>query len=104
MIGLLMLAEAARVASFQTAGDLHQWCRAGSRPMCMAYVMGISDEMNVMQEAGLLPKRYCSPFEVTGEQVADTATKYLESHPESHPIAAGTVVTNALLDAFPCPK
>jgi hypothetical protein len=105
MIALLMLATATSpTTGFVFGRELYEWCKESSRPTCITYVMGISDELVSLQATGKLKKRYCSPAQVTGGQLADVVLRSLHDHPERQHLPAASVVSYALIDAFPCPK
>ncbi len=64
----------------------------------LGYVGGVYDW--VIMESGLI----CPAGNITYNQVADIAYKYLKEHPESRQYNASILVTAALIQAFPCAK
>jgi hypothetical protein len=106
MIGLLMLAAIAPSTSsgFRSGNDLYLQCRKRSRPLCVEYVIGASDEILALQALGALPKRYCPSTEVSAGQMSDVVVKELDATPEFRDMTAASLTTHALLNAFPCPK
>jgi hypothetical protein len=106
MIGLLVLVAIASSTSsgFKSGNDLYSRCRETPRPLCVEYVMGVSDEILALQALGTLPKRYCPSKDVTAGQMSDVVVSELIAMREFRDMTAASLATHALLAAFPCPK
>jgi ABC-type branched-subunit amino acid transport system ATPase component len=66
------------------------------RMMALGYVMGVSDSLD-----GII---HCSGQNVTNGQTRDVVKAYLEKNPQIRDMAAETLASKALQDAFPCKK
>jgi len=66
------------------------------RMMALGYVMGVSDSLE-----GII---HCSGQNVTNGQTRDVVKAYLEKNPQIRDMAAETLASKALQDAFPCKK
>ena len=88
-------------------GDmLLDWCGSErnedgpSHPMCLGYVAGISDSLNVNRVENDFTS--CTSPDVTTGQTADVVLKYLSEHPGTRHLPAAILVTSAISEAF-CP-
>jgi hypothetical protein len=108
MIGLMMLAAAAAGGShagptFLSGDKLLALCR--SEPTtCAAYIEGVTDTINSLQDIGALPRMMCQPADATVGHFAVPVTSFLETHPNIGGDGAGGLVWSALIEAYPCPK
>jgi hypothetical protein len=68
---------------------------------CTGYVLGVSDAQQAAQGAGAAG-RVCLPATATSAQLAQSAERYLESHPDKRKLAAQDLVLDALSADFPC--
>ena len=60
------------------------------------YVLGVNDVFS-----GYV---FCTPDSATISQVSAIVAKYVNTHPERWTVGASVLVTDALKEAFPCPK
>jgi hypothetical protein len=95
---------------FISGDELLAKCTAGvsksaDRAGCVGYIMGIADAMAGAQDGGqsLGGWRACLSAGVTRGQAKDIAVEFLRIHPEKRRFVAGSVVAQALAEAFPCP-
>ena len=91
----------ARVDRFVDGNRLYELCRPNSRSssFCGDYVMSVADALMVGRVGHWTA---CIPNHVTGEQVLDVATRFLEAHPAERPHPARELVAESLAEAFPC--
>jgi hypothetical protein len=76
---------------------------------CEAYINGVADTAAVYQRAAGEPNSpvrladtMCVPRNVTGAQMRDTVTNWLQGHAAERERPAGLIVFHVLHDAFPC--
>ncbi len=93
-------------AGFDNGNRLHEDCRSENyfnRGYCGGYITGIVDSIEAMQASGLLPANaLCIPEGATKGQLADTVARYLSDNPARRHLDAGSLVPEALKQAFPC--
>ncbi len=91
---------------FTTGNDMLSYCSVSdpkfNRLYCHGYMASVYDTHNVWVEWGDLPQKFCSPDEVTQDQLRLVVVKYLEAHPAKLHLSGGSLVLNALMEAFPC--
>ena len=96
----------AAVESFITGNEMLSDCAETPRGMkfiyCHGYIASAYDTHNVWVEWGDLPQKFCSPDEVTQDQLRLVVVKYLEAHPAKLHLSGDSLVLNALMEAFPC--
>ena len=72
---------------------------------CVGYVSGVDNGfnllINVINEKNTY---YCTPDDVTRQQMALVVSKYLIEHPESLNIHSQYLILAAFTAAWPCPK
>ena len=121
LVAVIPSASAVLPAAAQglTAERLHQLChdRASSdwerigqwlRP---AYIRGIVDgaRLQAFHVTGLMATnqrvmQFCEPPRTTADAAIDVVVRYIETRPESRPLAVAAVVYEALSAEWPCPK
>lgn len=107
LIGLTGLCIAtASHAGFDSGNRLYEDCASTNyfnRGYCGGYIVGIVDTLEAMQASGMLPKSaLCIPEGATKGQLTDIVRKYLEEHPGQRHRDSGSLVPEALNDAFSC--
>jgi hypothetical protein len=101
--------HAQRKISLVSGNMLYDWCNdPGSVEFCTAYVMGAVDAIDTQQFAGAkidkIPPVICVPENATSRQLVDVTNKHLRDHPAQRAFSAGSEVSLAMLNAFPCPQ
>ncbi|MGC9323879.1 MAG: Rap1a/Tai family immunity protein [Desulfomonilia bacterium] len=72
---------------------------------CMDYIAGFLDSYAVVTSSYPNAALFCLPKEgISDHQTIRIVVKWLEEHPEKLHLNAGKLITEALQDAFPCPK
>ena len=70
---------------------------------CVRYIMGIHDDQDTLLKRSFLDEPYfCVPDSAISGQLVKVVTNYLNEHPERLHLSAGSTVSSALRDAFPC--
>lgn len=105
-IALVAVCSVAQAEGGVTGIQLKADC-AGDPPgglYCMGLAQGIRWGVTLQSlfdgQVGL----FCTPEEVTTEQLRDVVSKYLNDHPEELHFRAEPLVVSALAKAFPCSK
>lgn len=88
-----------RVAYYK-GNDLHELCKDFPTE-CRIYVQGVVDGQLAAVMATSRDVAYCIPEASTPDQVKDVVFRYLEEHPERRHQMAGSLIANALSDAWP---
>jgi hypothetical protein len=71
--------------------------------LCAGYILGVSDvALDYLMYAPKAKRSYCLPSEVRAEQLIMVVKKYLEDNPARLHLPAGVLITDALIEAFPC--
>lgn len=89
-------------AEFYSGNDLHEYCTSTNnlqQGLCRGFVVGVFDTRVRLD--------FCSPegaTPITVGQVEDIVKRYLNSFPELRHKLAYSLVTAALIAAFPCPS
>jgi hypothetical protein len=91
---------AAGEAAFLSGEQLQELCK-GVDASCTAYLMGVLDALNLMESRSGGGSAFCAP-EITSDEVTDVVRKHLERHPARWESPAATLVTEAMVEAFPC--
>jgi hypothetical protein len=108
MIGLLLLVaigagKPTDLVTGMTDGErLYSACRADPSGLCLGYVAGAYDQMQIDEKLGL-KDMYCVPPSATLKQMRDVVTRYLAAHSDKRAYSAAQEVGNAFNDAWPCP-
>lgn len=82
--------------NFYTGQQFLQEHRSSDNVTVRGYAMGVLD-------VGTLQRHVC-PGNITAGQVAEVGAKYIEAHPEIWDWPAAALLTNAFIQAWPCPK
>ena len=71
---------------------------------CGGYLQGIVEAHEALRGHGLCYRQdhFCLSEEVSSQQLARLAVKYLEANPEKLNIPVADEVINAFMEAFPC--
>jgi len=69
---------------------------------CWGFVTGVADAHDNFTVWGMSPL-WCQPDNMSTGQLIRIVTKHLQEHPEDLHLAAASLVSNALLLAFPPP-
>jgi hypothetical protein len=100
---ILMCLPFAALADFRNGNSLLEDCQAPAGApgsiVCAGYVFAIADVQLYGDIGGV---RSCVPANVTGKQVIDVVTRYLQQHPEQRHYGAASLVAHALSENFPC--
>src|SRR5690242_16173538 len=72
--------------------------------VCAGYTTGIYDMINLLETTNAVPKLHCFPSGVTRLQIHDVVVHYLQGHAEERHAGAASLVSNALQEAWPCPR
>lgn len=105
-LAVLLLLSAQSQAGFVSGNKLLQTCDSnenGALNSCYGYIAGANDYQQAMVGWGYIDKPpYCLSESVTTDQLVKVVTKYLNERPEKLHLDAGSLVANALNNAFPC--
>jgi hypothetical protein len=95
----MLLGSPTSYAVLKSGNDLVADCQLKipvAEGYCYGYVHGAHDALGMITE-------FCSPDDVVGKQLVDIVMKYLKENPENLHYNAASLVTSALIRAFPCP-
>ena len=86
--------------NYLTGNKLYEICTSTSSDLCLGYVMGVSDALNLstFKQNNI----FCSPTSVSAHQELAVVIKYLRDHPDTWHYSAASDVGVALAMAFPC--
>lgn len=93
-----------------SAAELLAECEEGATPTepnqyCMHYVFGLVSTMDMLQQAGEMPKLFCiDPAVISLQEVTLKITADLKSMPERLDEDAYILVSQALNKLYPCGK
>ena len=93
-------------AAFLTGNKLLEFCESDDYVNvghCLGYLGSAKDTHQVLVEWGYLPPQMCVHPDATLGQLRQVVLKYFKEHPQELHFAAGSLVLNALGEAFPCP-
>jgi hypothetical protein len=96
-----LLAGGVAAEGFLNGEGLHDLCNDDAA--CTAYVMGVSDAIDMTSADSGVGSPYCAP-EVESDQATQLVAKYLKRHPAKWSSPAPTLVVAALAEEFPCGK
>jgi hypothetical protein len=85
---------------YLTGKKLYEICTSTSSDLCMGYVIGVADALNLSTF-----KQYnifCAPTNVSAHQELAVVIKYLRDHPDTRHYSAASEIGVALAMAFPC--
>jgi hypothetical protein len=94
-------------AAFQTGNDLLRTCESTSlvdASFCLGFIHGVDVVMSDVGEMLQTPVKTCRPDGVTLGQQRDIVLKSLKDRPQQRHWEAWTLIHNAMMDAFPCPR
>ena len=75
---------------------------SGNYMSCIGYLMGLSDAIDMTQDAGGARKQICIPVGVTTGQLLDIVVDHLKKNPADRHREAAFQVWAAYRSAFPC--
>ena len=108
VVFVLLLSGSALCGSvFLTGNKLLEICQADNIVLggkCIGYVMGVQDSYAGLDTDGFFQSPYCLPTNVTDKQLTRVAVKYLGDNPEKRHLNAQSLVLDAFIENFPCPK
>lgn len=97
-------------AGFYTAGDVYSYCTESesgtvvrsylNQAECRGYVSGVYD----LSTATTLKDKVCLNDGITIKQVAKIFIAYIDKNPQKMNLSAGSVIENAIYEAFRCQK
>jgi hypothetical protein len=109
LLTILLLSFGQAQASFQSGSMLLENCETHINKTsptrshaCFGYIEGIADVHTTFSSWKEIDKRWCTPDKINSKQLVRIVVKYLQERPEALHHAAGSLVANALNDAFPC--
>jgi len=107
LVFLGLVAGQAQAAGFVSGSELLEWCSEpqdgfGGTGLCTGYVLGAQDSHGYFVNNGLFQPLYCMPKHVTPGQLLLVVKKRLQERPEDLHYAAGGLVIEAFMEAFPC--
>jgi len=101
-----------RTGNFYTGNELLERCEArfsddtaaniSKANTCFGYVVSVSDIHDTYVGFKLMEQLWCMPENLEGLQLVRIVTKYLQDAPEDLHNTASSLVSNALISAFPC--
>ena len=71
---------------------------------CLRFIQGVIDAHSFYRMAYLFTKGFCTPSNVSDQQLIDVVVEYLNKHPQGRHRSGVEQVHHALNGAFPCPK
>ena len=71
---------------------------------CVSYVEGVADAETVFVGWGNKQPDFCIPVDTTDDQLRLVALRYMKERPEQWQLAASSLVINAFVEAWPCPR
>ena len=103
---MLLLSAQSQAKAFYSGSGLLERCEGDSAAKyntCVGYIMGIHDHQDTLLKRSILDEPYfCVPDSAISGQLVKVVTNYLNEHPERLHLSAGSTVSSALRDAFPC--
>ena len=112
-----MLAEAEQepaLASFLSGNGLMDVCdgtksgelnaNVSDYDSCMSYVKGVADAETVFVNWGNKQPDFCIPVDTTDDQLRLVPLRYMKERPEQWQLATSSLVINAFIAAWPCPR
>ena len=69
---------------------------------CVGFVAGISDAHGTFTQWGEMSPLWCAPDNMDSGQLIRIVTKHPQEYPEGLHLTAASLVSNALMLAFPC--
>ncbi|HME74044.1 MAG TPA: Rap1a/Tai family immunity protein [Myxococcota bacterium] len=72
------------------------------RPECTQYIAGVADAHGYDLSRFGSPRDFCTPEDITIEELERVVVKWLKDHPEKLRVTAANLVLLALSDAFKC--
>ena len=72
------------------------------RPECMQYIAGVLDAHSYDLSRFGSPRDFCTPEDVTLEELETVVVKWLKDHPLKLRLTAANLVILAFVDAFKC--
>jgi hypothetical protein len=87
-----------------TGNTLMQKCHAGDDALCRGYVMGFADSIVLHNDFDLNEPEpiLCIPSHMDGKQLWNLVRQYLDEKPEWRDRPADALVSEVLLETFPC--
>ncbi len=89
---------------FATGNSFFDRCDGGTKPECLAYIVGVADGLYAAPEFGKTTKLICPPKGVTVGQMHDVVLASLRSRPQDRHISLSIITAVTLANAFPCRK
>ena len=106
LIAVMTVTAYSRVVKAVTGNQLIEYCRAGDesrdQPICLGYILGAAEGINLFANNALATQPYCFPDGVTADQVVNIVLNFSEAHPEDLHLTASFSVLGALTEAWPC--
>lgn len=110
MSGPSNVAPETRLPEFQNGNGLLELCASDSgqsQSICLGYIQGVVDG------AGITPVEktcrrtssyWCIPDGVAWGQMTEVVVKYMKDHPENRHWPSTAIITNAVIESWPCHK
>ena len=107
-LSVAVLVSGPAKADFKVGNQLYSDCHGKTlvdQGICLGYVTGVADLLGALTGMGWsLGIRVCIPSQVSAQQVIDVVKQHLEKNPSLRHYSATSLITQALSEAWPCPK
>lgn len=100
-LGLALAANSSARASFYDGNAMYDLCLS-DRILAHMYVMGVLEGIEFYSDSASGAGLICLPKNAVARQISDVSCNYLRDHPEKRQYSAASIVTPALMEAFPC--
>ena len=88
---------------FHSGGSLLASCEDPAlRPECTQYIAGVADAHGYDLSRFGSPRDFCTPEDITIEELERIVVKWLKDHPEKLRVTAANLVLLAFVDEFKC--
>ena len=108
IVGLpVVLASPSWASGYYSGNQLLNFCAAQDATfdaVWLAYIVGATDGLLVMQDGLKGGGKLCIPAGVKVEQLKDIVVRHLQAHPETRHYAAAGEVLLSLMESFGCPS
>jgi hypothetical protein len=100
---LLVSSTAFAQVGFYSGSELLASCEdPAHRPECMQYIAGVLDAHSYDLSRFGSPRDFCTPEDVTLDELETVVVKWLKEHPAKLRVTAANLVMLAFVDSFKC--
>ena len=107
---MLMCQSAWSGQELYKSNDLLEACQAyasatgdkAKAESCAGFIMGIVDMHDILVSKGLIIEQWCTPKDVTLDQLIQATLDYMVTQPDKLDAGAASMVANALYKTFHC--